>query len=103
MTVMSMIFAFSHQDIYDTYGCDWSPYGVQGCDLSIYDGVEMETQYRDDRPWKPSLVESSTCHACQVDGPHFKHVRAVTSDDHITEFLIDSGSGATLVLISYAH
>ena len=93
-----------HQDIYDAYGCDWSVYGVQSCDLSIYDGVEMEVQcLRDDRPWKPSGVEGSRFHACQAAGPHFKHVRAVTSDDHITEFLIDSGSDATVVPISYAH
>ena len=93
-----------HQDIYDAYDCDWSAYGVQSCDLSIYDGVEMGMQcLRDDRPWKPSGVEGSHFHACQAAGPHFKHVRAVTSDDHITEFLIDSGSDATVVPISYAH
>lgn len=93
-----------HQDIYDTYERDWNPYGVLSCDLSIYDGVEVALQcLRDDRPWKPSDFERSRFHARQVDGPHFKHVRAVTCDDHITEFLIDSGSDATVVPISYAH
>ena len=85
-----------HQDIYDAYDCDWSPFGVQSCDLSIYDGVEMGMQcLRDDRPWMPSYVGSSDFHACRVDGPQFKYVCAVTSEDHITEFLIDSGSDAT--------
>ena len=77
---------------------------MQSCDLSIYEDVETGMQcLRDDRPWKPLCVENSHLYASQVDGPHFKHVRAVTSDDHITEFLIDSGSDATVVPISYAQ
>ena len=96
--------SLAHQDIYDLYDGDWSLYGVQSCDLSIYEGVEHCNHcLRDDRPWKPSGVECSISHASQVVGPQFNYVRAVTCDDHITEFLIDSGSDATVVPVSYEH
>ncbi len=56
---------------------------------------------RDDRPWRPTSRIDMSLTGEFVSKQN--HVRAIKDDDQITEFLIDSGSDATVVPMHFAH
>ena len=90
------------QDISQLYDFDWSSVNVDCCDLSIYERIARSHQcLRDDRPWRPSGVTNMFSGCDENSGK--RYVRAIRDDDQITEFLIDSGSDATVVPMHFSH